>query len=198
MEFEWNIFPGFNTLQLNEEVKSLLLRLGETPENFTGRIFSCRCSTIFLVDQKTMKKNAWRMLDSYLSMQEDLVKDNGHFIEERMQFHFDESDVQIFRATTPLSRGQLKSKRHGKLSIHNAADQETIETIFRIPVSANQVSLYGAVAGICEEYQSFHERTGRLDVVMGQSSSSLVLSVIKTEVLLYCDDPAYQNFLLQQ
>ena len=38
MEFEWNIFPGFNTLQLSEEAKSLLLRLGETPENFTGRI----------------------------------------------------------------------------------------------------------------------------------------------------------------
>ena len=37
-EFEWNIFPGFNTLQLSEEVKDLLLRLGETPENFTGRI----------------------------------------------------------------------------------------------------------------------------------------------------------------
>ena len=31
-------FPGFNTLQLSEEVKSLLYRLGETPENFTGRI----------------------------------------------------------------------------------------------------------------------------------------------------------------
>ena len=38
MEFECNIFPGFNTLQLNEEVKSLLYRLGETPEKFTGRI----------------------------------------------------------------------------------------------------------------------------------------------------------------
>ena len=38
MDFEWNIFPGFNTLQLCQEVKSLLLRLGETPENFTGRI----------------------------------------------------------------------------------------------------------------------------------------------------------------
>ena len=38
MEFEWNIFPGFNALQLNEEVKSLLLRQGETPENYTGRI----------------------------------------------------------------------------------------------------------------------------------------------------------------
>ena len=38
MEFEWNIFPGFTTLQLSEEVKRLLLRLDETPENFTGRI----------------------------------------------------------------------------------------------------------------------------------------------------------------
>ena len=35
MEFEWNIFPGFNTLQLSDEVKRLLLRLGETPENIT-------------------------------------------------------------------------------------------------------------------------------------------------------------------
>ena len=33
---------------------------------------------------------------------------------------------------------------------------------------------------------------------MGQSSSSLVLSAIKTEVSLDSDDPAYQNFLLQQ
>ena len=110
---------------------------------------------------------------------------------------FAESGCPIFRATTPLSRGQLKSKGRGKLSIHYAADQETIETIFRIIVSANQLSLYGAVAEICEEYESLHERTGR-PVVMGQSSSSLVLSVIKTEVLLDCDDPAYQNFLLQQ
>ena len=38
MEFEWNIFTGFTTLQLSQEVKSLLLRSDETPENFTGRI----------------------------------------------------------------------------------------------------------------------------------------------------------------
>ena len=37
-EFEWNIFQGFSTLQLSEEVKRLLYRIGETPENFTGRI----------------------------------------------------------------------------------------------------------------------------------------------------------------
>ena len=37
MELVWNIFTGFNTLQLSDQVKSLLYRLGETPANFTGR-----------------------------------------------------------------------------------------------------------------------------------------------------------------
>ena len=37
-EFEWNIFPGFDTLQLCGKVTDLLSRLGETPETFTGRI----------------------------------------------------------------------------------------------------------------------------------------------------------------
>ena len=110
---------------------------------------------------------------------------------------FAESGCPIFRATNPLSRGQLKSKGHGKLSVHYAADLETIETIFRIIVSAYQLSLHGAIAEICDEYESLHERTGR-PVVMGQSSSSLVLSVINTKVLLDCDDPANQDLLLQQ
>ena len=92
------------------------------------------------------------------------------------------------------SRGQLKSKGHGELSIHFAADQEPIETIFRIIVSANQLSLSGAVTEMCEEYESLHERTGRPNMVMGQS---IVLSAIKTEVLLDSDDRAYQHFLLQ-
>ena len=108
---------------------------------------------------------------------------------------FAESGCPIFRATTPLSRCKLKSKGHGKLSIHFAADQETIETIFRIVVSANQLSLYGAVAHMCEECESLHDRSGQLDMVMGQSN---VLSDIKTEVPFENDDPVYQNFLLQR
>ena len=46
---------------------------------------------------------------------------------------------------------------------------------------------------MCEEYETLHERTGQ-PVVGGQSSTSLVLSAIKTEVSLESDDPAYQNF----
>ena len=37
-EFEWNIFPGFTTLQLCGKVNDLLSDLGETPETFKGRI----------------------------------------------------------------------------------------------------------------------------------------------------------------
>ena len=113
----------------------------------------------------------------------------------KMLLEFAESGCPIFRATTPLSRGKLKSKRHGKLSIHFAADQETIETSFRIMFFANQLSLYGAVAIMCEEFESLHDRLGQPDVVMGQS---IVLSEILAEVLLENDIPSHQNLLLQR
>ena len=38
MEHEWNIFPGFTTLQLCNKVQELLSRLSVTPEKFIGRI----------------------------------------------------------------------------------------------------------------------------------------------------------------
>ena len=79
---------------------------------------------------------------------------------ERMLLEFAESGCPIFRATSPLSRGRFRSKGHGKLSIHYCADQETMETIFRTIVSANQLSLYGAIAEMCEGYETLHERTG--------------------------------------
>ena len=37
MEFEWNIFPGFTTLQLVQEVQEFMNKMGE-PEQFQGRI----------------------------------------------------------------------------------------------------------------------------------------------------------------
>ena len=37
-EFEWNIFPGFTTLQLCDKINNLLSSLGQSTEAFTGRI----------------------------------------------------------------------------------------------------------------------------------------------------------------
>ena len=90
-------------------------------------------------------------------------------IADEMLLKFAESGHPIFRATTPLSRGILKSKGHGKLSIDFTADYSTIETIFRIIVSANQLSLYGAVANMCEEFETHHDGSGEPEILMGQS-----------------------------
>ena len=79
-EFEWNIFPGFTTLQLCGKVNDLLSRLGETPENFTGRILFLS-STTFLVTVKAMKKNVWQIPKSSPYLQRNSVLDNGHLLD---------------------------------------------------------------------------------------------------------------------
>ena len=131
----------------------------------------------------------------WYSMEENSPQGIGDHIAEKMLLEFAESGCPIFRATTPMSKRELDSKGHGKLSIHFAADQETIETIFRIIVFASLLSLYGAISNMCEECESLHDRSGQPDVVMGQS---IVLSEIKAEVLLENDNPTYQNVLLQR
>ena len=116
-------------------------------------------------------------------------------IAEEMLLEFAESGHPTFRATTPLSRGILKSKGHGKLSIHFTADGDTIETIFRIIAFANQLSLYGAVANMCEEFETYQDRSGQPDVLMGQS---IVLGEIKAEVPLQNENPLNHQILWQQ
>ena len=131
----------------------------------------------------------------WYSMEENSPQGIWDHIADKMLLEFAESGCPIFRATTPLSRGNLKSKGHGKLSIHFTADYPTIETIFRIIAFANQLSLYGAVANMCEEFESHQDRSGQPDVLMGQS---IVLSEIKAEVPLESDIQSHQNLLLQQ
>ena len=93
-------------------------------------------------------------------MEENSPQGIWDHIADKMLLEFAESECPIFRATSPLSRGRLKSKGHGKLSIHYSPDLETIETLFRIIVSANQLSLYGAVAEMCEEYETPSRENG--------------------------------------
>ena len=182
MEFERNIFPLFNTLQLSQEVQELLLILNETPENFTGRIIfmsmfndvswgsrdnKIECeSTAQLVSLFARRIGAgqWSFLGpgsekKWYSISEDSPQGEWDNMAEKMMLTFAESGHPVFRATSPLARGQLKSKGGGKLSIHYCADQDTITTVFRTITSVNQLSLYGSVAEMCEEFESFHDRT---------------------------------------
>ena len=74
-------------------------------------------------------------------MEENSPQGIWDHIADKMLLEFAESGHPIFRATTPLSRCNLKSKGRGKMSIHYCADQKTNETIFRIIAFANQLSL---------------------------------------------------------
>ena len=182
-EFEWNIFPGFTALQLCGKVTDLLSNLGETPETFSGRFLfmsmfndiSCdgkgnkeKClakARVVSVLAKRFGIEQWSFIGpcsekKWYSMEENSPQGIWDHIADKMLLEFAESGCPIFRATTPLSRGNLKSKGHGKLSIHFAADQETIETIFLMIVFANQLSLYGAVANMCEDFETHQDRSG--------------------------------------
>ena len=55
-EFEWNIFPGFTTLQLCGKVNDLLSDLGETPETFTGTILFMSMFNDISCDRKGNKE----------------------------------------------------------------------------------------------------------------------------------------------
>ena len=57
----------------------------------------------------------------------------------------------VFRASSALERGELKSKGRGMKTMHSNSIDETIELILRTIISVNQLSIYGAAADLCKE-----------------------------------------------
>ena len=72
---------------------------------------------------------------------------------------------------------------------------DTIDTIYRIILSVNQLSVYGAVAVVCEEFESHEDRSGQPEILMGQS---IVLDEIKAEVPLYKENPMNDQIIWQR
>ena len=82
-------------------------------------------------------------------------------IAELMMLNFAESGHPIFRATSSLERGELRSKAKGKKSIHFNDSEETIELILPAVISVNQLSINGAVADLCKELSKDSEVAGK-------------------------------------
>ena len=217
MEFECNVFPGFTILQLVREVQELLSRLNVEPEIFTGRIIfmsmfndiswgskdnekECESSAqLVSMYAKRFSPGQWSFFGpglekEWYSTHEYNPEGEWDRVAPQLMITFAESRHPIFRSTSPLSRGVLKSKGGGKLSIHFCADGETVETVLRTIISVNQLSICGAVSDLCEECKTCHVRTGRL-VVARQSDPLFVPSVMKTHALL-TDDLAQEEDLL--
>ena len=149
MEFQWNIFPGFTTLQLCNKVQEFMSKMSKEPEGFTGRIIfmsmfndiswwsndneqECELSAqLVSMYAKRFSPGRWSFLGlgsekKWNSTYIDRPRGERDRVAELMMFKFDESGHPVFRSTSPLSRGVLTSKGGGKLSIHVCADEGTI------------------------------------------------------------------------
>ena len=78
-----------------------------------------------------------------------------------MMIKFGEGGHPVFRATSPLSRGTLKRKGGGQLSVHFCADGDTIETVFRTIISVNQLTVSTEQSQICVRNTVFVKQVRR-------------------------------------
>ena len=205
-------------MQVCGKISGLLSDLGQTPETFTGRILFMSMFNDISCDRKGNKEEClanarvvkvlakkfgmghWSFIGpgsekKWYSGEENSPQGAWDHIAEDMLLEFAESGRPTFRATTPLSRGILNSKGHGKLSIPFTANELTIKTIFRIIISVDQRSIYGVVAAICEEFEIHQDGSGEPEILMGQS---IVLGEIKAEIPLQNENPLNHQIVWQQ
>ena len=132
MEFEWNIFPGFTTLQLVDEVQKFWNKMGD-PSQFKGGIIfismfndiiwksedneqECIANaTLVSLFAKRFPAGRWSFLGpgsetKWYSAYIGRPRGEWDRVAELMMIKFRESGHPVFRATSPLSRGTLRSK----------------------------------------------------------------------------------------
>ena len=217
MEFEWNIFPGFTTLQLINKVHEFMTKMGD-PSEFKGRIIfmsmfndiswgsednerECNATAnLVSVHARRFSPGRWSFLEpgsakKWYSTHDSRPQVEWDRVAELMMIKFGERGHPVVRVTSPLSRGTLKSKGGRKLSIHFCADGDTIETVFSHSYFCYQLSIYGAASDLCEEYSSCQARTER--PVLARQSDPLFepACLLMTTPTPSIETPAQENLL---
>ena len=138
MEFEWKIFPGFTTLGILEEIQKFMTELQCEPEQFKGRIIfmsmyndivcgergnteKCVTNSVTVANYaRRFLRGRWSCLgpESEKKWSETFSdKPDGDWdknAEIMMLRLHSESGHPIFRATSALERGELRSNGKGK------------------------------------------------------------------------------------
>ena len=219
-EFDWNFFTGFTTLQLCGKVTDLLSRSEEKHQKLSKEEFSFFMSMfndiscdgkgneeqcvanvkVVSIFAKKFGIGQWSFIG--LRFAEEVVfYGRGHSTSNLGSYRGKDvvatcqQHMSNFPCNDSIVQVLAQKQRTRKTVDSLLCRSENNETMFRILVYANQLSLYGADSNMCEEQESHHDRSGRPDKVMGQS---IVLSEIKAEVPLENDIPSHQNLLLQR
>ena len=128
-------------------------------------------------------------------LQRIVHKEPGIMLRKRCYYYSQKVDVLSFVQRLHCPGGQLKSKGKEKMSIHFTANQDTVDTIYRIILFVNQLSVNGAVTVTCDEYENHQDGTGQPVILVGQSN---VLGKVKAEVPVHDEDPRNDQIIWQQ
>ena len=109
---------------------------------------------IMLVNSRAVIGFSWGLDQKKNGTELALTNPTDHGINraEDMMASYSRSGHPIFRASSAFERGELRSKGGRKKSIHFNGSGENIELILRTVIAANQLSVYGAIADLCNEF----------------------------------------------
>ena len=137
MDYEWKTFPGFTTVGILNQIQQMMRELQCEPENFTGRIIFMSTFNDIVWDakgndeicennSKTIKQYAerfprghWSSLGlgsekKWYGTYDHTPDGSWDRIAEKMLLNFAETNHPVFRGTSALERGELRSKASGK------------------------------------------------------------------------------------
>ena len=180
------------------KIQQMMGELQCEPENFTGRIIFMSMFNDIVWDvkgnhelcvnnSKTIKEYAERFPRGHWSFTGPgsemkwygtyECKPDGSWnrTAQEMLQNFEGSGHLMFRCTSALDRGELRSKGGGKTSIHFNGGTQNIELLLQMVISVNQLSLYGAVADVIEELPVCH-RDLEKPVASGQLDKQGILT----------------------
>ena len=170
-----SIFPGVRhtTLQILKEIEEIMTGLQTIPEEFEDRIIFMSMFNDIDWTQKGNYKECFSNFDkvkdfekkisvgtwSFLGPGEKEKWHGTHYYKPEGQWNttagvmvadFKDSGHPVFRASSALDRRFLK-KKGGRCTIRFSAEPSDAELLFRTIHSANQLSIYGAIADWCDE-----------------------------------------------
>ena len=100
---------------------------------------------------------------------------------EKMMQIFQRFGHPIFRCTSALVRGQLRSKRGGRTTRHFTASDDNDQSLLKMVISVNQLSLYGTVAYLIQELPDDQRAPGKL-VASDQMEQEILTQPLVAEV----------------
>ena len=171
MEKQLNSSGIFTSLQILQEIQRDLKRKKIEPEEFRGRIiFMSMFNDIDWTKKERFLQGHWTFLGLgsekkwYGGSSSEREWDTANEMVQR----FKETDHLVLRNTSALSRGILKMKK-GLETIHFSGDSSNTELLFQTIHSVNQLSIYGAVANLFEQFGLTEEEKGRDNLSVNKS-----------------------------